>query len=77
METMVMCLLGGMYNFLGPMLGAGVIVLLRTFISTYTLHWGFVLGIILMLIIFFLPDGILGYFANKMKAKTEKQTVKG
>jgi len=77
MEVMIMCLLGGWLTFFGPLVGAGLIVVVRTVVSGYTEYWSFILGIILMLIIFFLPDGILGYFANKMKAKTEKQMVKG
>jgi branched-chain amino acid transport system permease protein len=43
------------------MLGAAVIIALRTFVSTYTDYWALVLGIIMMLVIFFLPNGILGY----------------
>ncbi len=36
-----------------------------------------ILGIILMIVIFFLPDGVLGYFMNKFKGKADKQMVKG
>ena len=71
MEVMIMCLLGGWFTFMGPIVGAGLIVLLRTFISTYTVYWALFLGIILMIVIFFLPDGVLGYFPNKFKGKTE------
>ena len=39
MEVMIMCLLGGWFTFMGPILGAALIVLLRTFISTYTVYW--------------------------------------
>jgi branched-chain amino acid transport system permease protein len=67
LEILIMCLLGGWFSFLGPMLGAAVIVALRTFVSTYTGYWALVLGIIMMLVIFFLPNGILGYVEEKMK----------
>src|SRR5450759_3645151 len=53
LEILIMCLLGGWFTFLGPMLGAAVIVALRTFVSTYTDYWALVLGIIMMLVIFF------------------------
>ena len=69
MEIMIMCLLGGWFTYMGPLLGAAVIVLLRTFISTYTVYWALFLGIILMIIIFFIPDGVLGIFQNKLKTK--------
>ncbi len=62
MEAMIMCLLGGMHTFMGPMLGAGLIVVLRTLITSYTVYWGLCLGIVLMAVIFFLPDGVLGHF---------------
>lgn len=62
MELVIMCLLGGWFTFMGPMLGAAVIVALRTFVSTYTVYWALVLGVVLMLVIFFLPNGVLGWF---------------
>lgn len=61
MEMVIMCLLGGWLTFMGPMLGAAVIVALRTFVSSYTVYWALVLGIIMMLVIFFLPEGVLGW----------------
>lgn len=67
LEILIMCLLGGWFTFLGPTLGAAVIVALRTFVSTYTGYWALVLGIIMMLVIFFLPNGILGYVEEKFK----------
>jgi branched-chain amino acid transport system permease protein len=70
MELCIMCLLGGWLTFFGPIVGAAVIVLVRSFVSTYTEYWSLVLGIILMLVIFFLPDGILGYVDQKAKQKT-------
>ena len=67
LEIIIMCLLGGWFTFLGPMLGAAVIVTLRTFVSTYTDYWALVLGIIMMLVILFLPNGILGYVEEQFK----------
>ena len=49
-----------MVHFFGPMLGAAIMVTLRTFVGIYTEYWTLVLGIVLMLLIFFLPDGVLG-----------------
>ncbi len=69
MEILIMCLLGGWFSFLGPMLGAGIIVSLRTIVGIYTEYWTMILGIILMLLIFFLPEGALGYFVEKFKAR--------
>jgi branched-chain amino acid transport system permease protein len=60
LEITIMALLGGWYTFLGPMLGAAIIVLLRTFVSTVTDYWALVLGVVLLLVILFLPEGVLG-----------------
>lgn len=75
LEVVIMALLGGWFTFLGPMLGSVVIVLLRTMISAYTVYWAIFLGIIMMLIIFFLPNGVLGYVEEKLKGKAAKRGV--
>jgi branched-chain amino acid transport system permease protein len=66
LEVFIMCLLGGWFIFLGPLFGAAAIIILRTFVSTYTDYWSAVLGVIMMLTILFLPDGILGFFQKKI-----------
>jgi branched-chain amino acid transport system permease protein len=68
LEILIMCLLGGWFTFLGPMLGAAIMVALRTVVGVYTEYWTMVLAIILMLLIYFLPQGVLGYFLETIKA---------
>ena len=79
MELVIICLLGGWLTFLGPMLGAAIIVALRTFVSTYTVYWALVLGIIMMLVIFFLPEGVLGWliqlFGRKRGASADSKAA--
>jgi len=53
-----------------------MIVLIRTFVSTYTVYWALVLGIIFMLVIFFLPNGVLGWIVGLFKGKTNLAEVK-
>ena len=65
LEILIMCLLGGWFIFLGPALGATIIISLRTFAGMYTEYWTLILGIVLMLLIFFLPEGVLGLFLNR------------
>jgi branched-chain amino acid transport system permease protein len=60
LEIFIMCLLGGWFTFFGPMLGAAIIVVLRTFVGSYTDYWTMILGIVLIFLIFFLPEGIMG-----------------
>jgi branched-chain amino acid transport system permease protein len=69
LEIFIMCLLGGWFTFAGPIVGAAITVGLRTFVGKYTEYWTLVLGIILILLIFFLPDGVMGYFMKIFKPK--------
>ncbi|RJR54027.1 MAG: branched-chain amino acid ABC transporter permease [Desulfobacteraceae bacterium] len=69
LEIFIMCLLGGWFTFGGPILGAAMIVSLRTFLGSYTEYWTLILGIILIFLIFFLPEGVMGYFVEKFKGK--------
>jgi branched-chain amino acid transport system permease protein len=76
LEIMIMCLLGGMYTFLGPVLGAAIILILRISVGSLTEYWTFVMGIVLMLLIFFLPQGVLGYIEERWKTRGAAVTEK-
>jgi branched-chain amino acid transport system permease protein len=69
LEIFVMCLLGGWFTFAGPILGGAITESLKIYVGTYTEYWTMVLGIILILLIFFLPEGIVGYFLEKLKPR--------
>jgi branched-chain amino acid transport system permease protein len=70
LQIFIMILLGGWFTFSGPILGAAIIVALRTFVGKYTEYWTLILGIILILLIFFLPEGVMGYFQKIFKPRT-------
>ena len=72
LEILIMCLLGGWFIFMGPALGATIIIVLRTFVGIYTEYWTLILGVVLMLLIFFLPEGALGLFLRKPGSNTAK-----
>ncbi len=74
LEITIMALLGGWLTFLGPMLGAAVVVSLRTFVSGVTDYWTLILGILLVLVILFLPEGVLGYVLEVWKRRTSEST---
>lgn len=59
-EVILMGLLGGMHVFLGPALGAAIMVLLNSFITSYTEYWPIFLGTTLILIVLFFPGGLGG-----------------
>jgi branched-chain amino acid transport system permease protein len=71
LEILIMCLLGGMFTFLGPLLGTAIIVTLRTFVGAYTEYWTMIMGLVLMMLIFFLPQGVLGYLEERWKARRD------
>jgi len=59
-EVLIMTILGGMYSFIGPAVGAATLILLDRFITDYTEYWPTVLGIILLAVLFFAPSGLAG-----------------
>ncbi|MDQ7859342.1 MAG: branched-chain amino acid ABC transporter permease [Armatimonadota bacterium] len=69
LEIFVMCLLGGWFTFAGPMLGAALMVALRTVIGRYTDLWTMFVGIILILLIFFMPEGVAGTALARLRAR--------
>jgi branched-chain amino acid transport system permease protein len=77
LEIFIMCLLGGWFTFAGPILGAAIMVALRTFVGIFTEYWTLILGIMLILIIFFLPEGVMGYLEKIFKPRTREETGGG
>jgi branched-chain amino acid transport system permease protein len=59
-EVMIMAILGGMSFFWGPPVGALALVWLNQEITAYTEYWPFVLGTILLVLLFLFPGGIVG-----------------
>ena len=74
LEIFIMCLLGGWFTFAGPIIGAAIMVSLRTFVGIYTEYWTLILGIILIILIFYLPEGVMGFFQHLFKK--EENVVK-
>jgi len=77
LEILIMCLLGGWFTFAGPIIGAALMLSLRSFIGMQTEYWTLILGIILALLIFFLPQGVWGYFQEKLKHRREAVAERG
>ena len=77
LEILIMCLLGGWFTFLGPLFGAAIIVSLRTVVGTYTEYWTMIMGIVLVLLIFFLPQGVLGFLVDKLSSDRDYEMREG
>ena len=67
-QVLIMTLLGGMYSFFGPAIGAAALYLLERFSNEYTEYWPTVLGVILLVIVLVLPEGLVG-LAKRVKAR--------
>lgn len=59
-EPVLMTLLGGPSAFFGPVIGAVMFVGLEQLLSNVTEHWQFGLGLLIVPIVLFFPDGIVG-----------------
>ena len=59
-EVLIMTILGGTGHFWGPAVGALVLNVLNQEITSYTEYWPFVLGTILIVLLFGFPGGIVG-----------------
>jgi branched-chain amino acid transport system permease protein len=77
LEIFIMCLLGGWFTFAGPILGAAITVALRTFVGKYTEYWTLILGVMLILVIFFLPEGVMGFFQELFRPKSKAAAERG
>jgi len=65
-EVMIMTILGGIDHFWGPVIGAATLVLLNKETTSYTEYWPFVLGSILLVLLFVFPGGIAGGLTSAM-----------
>ncbi len=65
-EVMIMAILGGIGHFWGPVVGAAALVLLNQQVTSYTEYWPLALGIILIVLLFAFPAGILGTIAQAL-----------
>jgi branched-chain amino acid transport system permease protein len=58
-EVLLMAILGGVSSFTGPIVGAVIITLVKNMISSYVERWNTLLGLIFVIVIMFMPDGLV------------------
>ena len=63
-EVLIMVILGGMGQFWGPLVGAFTLVALNQQITSYTEYWPLVLGVLLIVLLYAFPAGIVGTAAE-------------
>jgi branched-chain amino acid transport system permease protein len=58
-EVLLMAILGGASTLTGPIVGAVIITLVKNVVSTYVDRWNTLLGAIFVIVIMFMPFGIV------------------
>jgi branched-chain amino acid transport system permease protein len=54
-----MVISGGAGTLLGPIVGAALLVIVKNVVSAYVERWNFMLGAIFVLIVLFMPEGLV------------------
>ena len=65
-----MLLLGGYTNFFGPVLGAIVFIFFQDQLMSYTEYWRLTFGVVLVIIVIFFPDGMMGIIDPRRRWST-------
>jgi len=58
-EALLMVIAGGTATLLGPIVGAAIVIIMKDVASAYIERWNFVLGAIFVLIVVFMPEGLV------------------
>ena len=58
-EVLLMAILGGASTFTGPIVGAVIITLVKNLVSSYVDRWNTLLGAIFVIVILFMPFGLV------------------
>jgi branched-chain amino acid transport system permease protein len=58
-EALLMVIAGGTATLLGPIAGAALVIIMKDVASAYIERWNFVLGAIFVVIVIFMPEGLV------------------
>jgi branched-chain amino acid transport system permease protein len=58
-EALLMVIAGGTATLLGPIAGAALVIIMKDVASAYIERWNFVLGAIFVVIVVFMPEGLV------------------
>jgi branched-chain amino acid transport system permease protein len=64
-DLLAVCVLGGTTRFHGPIVGALVFRALSTVVPAYTAYWLFFLGLFILAVTFWLPNGVVSLFDRR------------
>jgi branched-chain amino acid transport system permease protein len=72
-EALLMVISGGTATLAGPVVGAAIVVIMKNVVSAYVERWNMVLGIIFVLIISFMPEGLVPGTARLWRSAIAKR----
>lgn len=75
-EVLLMVIAGGPATLLGPLVGAALVVLMKNLASAYVERWTMLLGTVFVLIVLFLPDGLVPGL-DRLGLRLRRLTKKG
>ena len=58
-EALLAVIAGGAGTLAGPVVGAAIVVILKNYVSAYFERWNLLLGLVFVLIVIFMPDGVV------------------
>ncbi len=72
-DFVTMCILGGMLTFIGPMIGAAILTVLQTLVTSVTLYWPLVMGIVICSVVLLMPEGVAGIWSKAQETIVQRR----
>jgi branched-chain amino acid transport system permease protein len=76
-DAMIMVVLGGGGTVIGPAIGAGIFLLLKNSISSYNEYWALWVGLVFILCVMFLRQGVWGFVVSRLGRWQTRTPVPG
>ena len=70
-EMVTMAVLGGVASVPGAVIGAGILTLLPQVLTVFADYEQVILGLVMMLVMIFLPEGLVPSILRKLRGKDE------
>jgi branched-chain amino acid transport system permease protein len=72
-EVLMMTFIGGGGTFTGPIIGACVLTVVNDLLSTWTERWALIQGILFVLLVLYIPNGLSGIYFSIKDRLTKRQ----
>jgi branched-chain amino acid transport system permease protein len=76
-EVLLMVIAGGAGTLLGPIFGAALVVIVKSVVSAYVTRWNMLLGAIFVVIVIFMPEGLVPGTARLWRLTRRKMSAHG